>query len=71
MQKLAQWHKTKMGLFVFAVIELALAIGLAEWAVGNGNLLLYLLAIIFLVGFFQNIVKLIWKFVHGNETRET
>lgn len=70
MQKLAQWHKTKVGLFVFAVVELGVAIGLAEWAVGNGNLLLYLLAIIFLVGFFQNLVKLVWKFVHGNETSE-
>ena len=68
--KLHEWHSTKLGLLVFGVVELALAIGLAEWAVDNGNLLLYLLATIFLVGFLQNIVKLIWKFVHGNETRE-
>ena len=64
MRKLAQWHRTKVGLLVFAVIELVLAIGLVEWAVGNANFLLYLLAIIFLVGFFQNIVKLIWNLVH-------
>lgn len=64
MNQLAKWHRTKLGLSVFGVIELALAIGLAEWAVGNGNVLLYLLAIIFLVGFFQNIVKLVWKLVH-------
>ena len=70
MNQLAKWHRTSLGLLVFGVIELVLAIGFAEWAVGNGNLLLYLLAIIFLVGFFQNIVKLIWKFVHGNKTRE-
>ena len=62
--KLANFHRAKLGLLVFGVIELGLAIGLAEWAVGNGNLLLYLFAIIFLVGFFQNVVKLIWKFVH-------
>jgi hypothetical protein len=70
MKKLAQWHKTKLGLLTFAVIELVLTVLFAEWAIGNGNLLLYLLGIIFLVGFMQNLVKLVWKIVHGNKTRE-
>lgn len=68
MQKLAQWHNKKLGLLVFAVIELAIAYGFASWAIDNGNLWLYLLAIVFLIGFFQNLVKLIWKIVHGNKT---
>lgn len=63
--KMHEWHSTKVGLLVFGVIELAAAVALAEWAVDNGNLLLYLLAAIFLVGFLQNIAKLIWKLVHG------
>lgn len=68
MQKLAQWHNKKLGLLVFAVIELAIAYGFASWAIDSGNLWLYLLAIVFLIGFFQNLVKLIWKIVHGNKT---
>lgn len=69
MHKAAEWHGTKTGLFTFAIVELIATYVLASWAIDSGNLWLYLLGIIFLVGFLQNLVKLIWKFVHGNKTR--
>lgn len=59
-----------MGLFVFAVIELAIAYGFGSLAIDRGSLIWYILAIIFFVGFAQNLVKLIWKFVHGKQTRQ-
>lgn len=68
LKSIRDWHKTKLGLLVFAIVELAITYGFASWAIDSGNLWLYLLGIIFLVGFFQNVVKLIWKFVHGNKT---
>jgi len=70
MKRLKEWHETKLGLLIFAVVELAVAYGLLSWAFDNGNLLLYILVIILVVGFFQNIVRLIGKFVHGNKTTE-
>lgn len=70
MQQLKYWHQTKLGLLVFAVIELAIAYAFASLSIGSGDLLFYALAIIFFVGFAQNLVKLVWKVVHGNQTRE-
>jgi hypothetical protein len=70
MHQLAKWHDTKLGLLVFAFIELAAAYGFASLAIDRGSLIWYVLTLIFIVGFFQNIAKLIWKFVHGNKTRE-
>jgi hypothetical protein len=70
MEKLAQWHTTKWGLLTFAVAELAITYGFGSLAIDRGSLIWYALAIIFLVGFAQNLVKLIWKLVHGNKTRE-
>jgi hypothetical protein len=62
---LHKWHQTKLGLLVFGLIELAIAYGFASLAIDRGNLLYYLLTLIFLVGALQNIFKLIGKFFHG------
>lgn len=70
MKQLREWHGTKLGLFVFAVIELAIAYGFASLAIDRGNLWFYILTLIFVVGTLQNLVKLIWKFVHGSQTRQ-
>lgn len=61
---LDKWHKTKLGLAVFAVIELGLAYGFAGLAIDRGNFFYYLLALIFLVGTLQNFIKLIGKIVN-------
>jgi len=66
MKKLDKWHKTKSGLLVFVLAELAIAYGLASWSINSGNLWLYLLTIIFFVGAMKNFFKLIGAFVRGN-----
>jgi hypothetical protein len=66
LKQLDKWHKTKLGLLVFALIELAITYGFASLAIDRGNLWWYLLALIFLVGTLQNAGKLIWKLTHGH-----
>jgi hypothetical protein len=61
LKTLDKWHKTKLGLLVFAIVELALAYGFVSLSIDRGNLVYYLLTLIFLVGFLQNFFKLIGK----------
>jgi type IV secretory pathway TrbL component len=61
LDRLDKFHKTRTGYGLFALVELALAYLFMSWAINDGNWLDYLLAIIFLVGFLQNLVKLIAK----------
>ena len=65
MKRLHKWHQSKLGLLVFGLVELAIAYGFASLSIDRGNLLWYLLALIFFVGALQNIFKLIGKFIHG------
>ncbi|HEY5442136.1 MAG TPA: hypothetical protein VIJ68_01210 [Candidatus Saccharimonadales bacterium] len=64
MYQLDSWHKTKSGLLVFALIELAIAYGFIGLSIDRGNFLWYLLALIFLVGGLWNLFKLIGKLIH-------
>lgn len=59
LKQLEVWHKTTLGLFVFAVLELALAYAFISLAIDRGNFLYYLLTIVFMVGFLRNFIKLI------------
>lgn len=61
LSKLHNWHQTKPGLLVFAVVELAIAYGFVSLSIDRGNLWYYILTIIFVVGFFQNVVKLVFR----------
>jgi hypothetical protein len=65
MSKLSKWHKTKLGLLVFGLVELGLTYGFASLAIDRGSLWYYLLTLIFLVGTLQNIFKLIGKVIYG------
>lgn len=56
---LDKFHKTRLGLMLFALVELALAYLFITWAIADGNWLDYLLALVFTVGFLQNFVKLV------------
>jgi hypothetical protein len=70
--QLDKWHKTRTGLAVFAVVELAITYGFASLAIDRGNPLWYLLTLIFLVGTLQNLFKLIGSFIpkgKGNKHR--
>lgn len=67
LSRLHKWHQAKLGLLVFTVTELAISYGFASLAIDRGNLLYYLLALIFLVGALQNSFKLIGKLIHGGQ----
>jgi hypothetical protein len=68
MRRIHNWHQTRAGFLVFGIVELVIAYGFASLAINRGSLIWYILTIIFLVGGLQNLVKLIWKAIHGNET---
>ena len=61
--KLNKWHKTKLGLLVFAVVELAIAYGFMSLSIDRGNFAWYLLTLSFLVGALQNLFNLIGAFI--------
>lgn len=62
LKKLDKWHKTRLGLLVFAIAELAIAYGFLSLSIDRGNFFWYLLTLIFLVGFLQNFFKLVGSF---------
>lgn len=64
MKRLDKWHQTKLGRLVFAIVELAIAYGFGSLAVDRGNLLWYLLALLFFLGSVQNGLKLIGSAIH-------
>ena len=68
-KKLDKWHKTKLGLLVFALVELALTYIFVSLAIDVGSLWYYLLTLIFLVGTLQNTLKLIGSFINGKTRR--
>jgi len=67
-KQLDNWHQTKPGLLIFALTELAISYGFASLAIDRGNPVWYLLTLIFLAGFLQNLLKLIGRAFHGRRT---
>jgi hypothetical protein len=67
LQQLDRWHKTRPGLTVFGLVELALTYGFMSLAIDRGNLWFYLLTLLFLVGTLQNFVHLIGSIVRGRK----
>ena len=61
------WHKTKLGLLVFGLVELAIAYVFASLSIDRGNLFWYLLTVIFLVGAVRNLIRLISALKHDNK----
>lgn len=61
-----KFHKTRLGHLVFGVVELGLAYVLALKALDTGNLIIWTLTIVLLVGFLQNIVRMVLP--HKKET---
>ena len=62
-----KWHQTRLGLLIFGLTEGALAYGFFYLSTDRGNLLFYLLTLVFLVGSLQNIFKLLRKIVHDKQ----
>jgi len=65
LKQLNHWHRTGLGLLVYAVAELAIAYGFASLSIDRGNLWYYLLTLIFLVGTLRNLFMLIGSLLHG------
>jgi hypothetical protein len=65
LERLDKWHRTRAGYLLFALVELALSYLFISLAIDRGNLLYYLLSLIFLIGSLQNLFKLIGAFAHG------
>jgi hypothetical protein len=63
--KLDKWHKTKLGLLIFALVELAITYGFMSLSIDRGNFWYYGLTLVFLIGFLKNTFKLIGKIIHG------
>jgi hypothetical protein len=60
-----KWHKTKIGLSVFALAELALALLFVALAENSGSLLEYTIILFLGIGILQNTGKLIRTSLHG------
>lgn len=58
MKQLNSWRHTRIGYLVFGLVELGLAYGAVSWAIDSGNLLVYLLTLVLLVGTVRNFVGL-------------
>ena len=68
LHKLDQFHKTKSGYLVFALVELGLGLAFVGLAIDRGSLWLWATAIVLVVGSAQNIVKL-GVLLHGNKAK--
>lgn len=69
LNRLDKFHKTKLGLFVFGLLELAAAYAFFGLSVDRGNFWWYLLTLVLLVGGLQNIFKLISLFFKNGKSK--
>jgi hypothetical protein len=61
LKKFNDWHKTRQGHAVFAVVELALTYIIGSRALDTGSWWYYAFAMFFLVGSIQNLVNIFRK----------
>lgn len=67
---LNKWHHTRAGYLIFGLAELLAALALASRAFETGSLWQYFFGLVLLVGFLQNLAKLIRTFL-GKPRRST
>jgi hypothetical protein len=60
-ERFDRWHKTKVGLLTFGLVELAGCYILVSRAIHTGSLWQYALGAVFLVGAVQNFVRIFRK----------
>ena len=65
LKRLDMWHRTSGGYLLFGFVELAISYLFISLAIDRGNLLYYLLSLLFLIGSLQNIFKLIGGLTRG------
>ena len=71
MQRLHNFHQTKIGLLVFGLVELGLSYLFFSLAVNSGSLWQWTLAFILFVGFAQNFVRLIGAAIYRDRGRNS
>ena len=71
LKKLDKFHKTKLGYFVFGLVELGVAYVIAGLALDTGNFFYYLLAFILLAGTIKNLSKLIGLLFNDKKPRRS
>lgn len=67
LKQLHQWHQTKTGLLVFALVELLAAWALVLRAIDTGSLWQYGLVLVLFFGGLHNLFRLIRKLFHGDK----
>lgn len=63
--KFGTWRKTKTGLLIVGLAELAIAYGFGSLAIDRGSWWWYVLTLIFFVGGLRNLATLIGRLLHG------
>jgi hypothetical protein len=54
-----KFHQTRPGYLVFGLVELGLSYLFANWALGSGAWWEWVIALVFLFGFLQNLVRML------------
>jgi len=63
LERLDQFHKTRLGYAVFGLVELAMAWGFADWALDTGAWYWWVATAFLLLGVLQNFGQLVMTFV--------
>jgi len=67
MQRINQWHQTRVGLVVISIIEAGLLYLFASLAIDSGSLLDYTISFLLLVAIIQNGVLLVYRMLKGRQ----
>ena len=67
LKQLDKWHRTTGGYLLFALVEFIISYLFISLAIDKGNLLYYLLSLLFLVGALQNLFRLIGGLTRGRK----
>ena len=70
LDKLDKFHNTKLGYAMFALFGLVIAYVFISFAIDTGNWFDYLIVLLAIVVFLQNLTKLISSFIGGRGGRK-
>jgi len=69
LDKLDKFHNSRPGFAVFALFGLVVTYVFISYSIDTGNWFDYLIALLALIVFLQNLTKLIGSFLHGKRSR--
>lgn len=68
-KELHRWHRTRVGMVFFGLMELIVAYLFASWAIDSANLWAYFFTFVFLLGGIQNLAKAVHIHVKGGSKK--